>query len=274
MYLWWHLVSFCQVLHLVLWKTMPWTLLGSVDQTFAPDSQNDSPHVLASTQTPKVCPDVHLTKLLWHTSIHHNPHKSPLSPVASTSWQEQQWVCTSRSLGAFTLAGISGIQISVFASWSKSWDFYMCGHKNLTNYRDQHRAANRKKSCDYLGIGAIICIAADVWTLEQIILVFHIPSCQASVSKQLNKGKGYNSGLISGMHSSVHSQNYPARRLARYFRLSEQAQKISYFNRDWNLDLSCVWMRLIWQEQQQGLCISLIDTWSPSRLRFNSWAIT
>ena len=61
---------------------------------------------------------------------------------------------------------ISGIQISVFASRSKSWDFYKCGHKNRTNYRDQHRTANRKKSCDYLGNSAIICIAADVWMLD------------------------------------------------------------------------------------------------------------
>ena len=88
------------------------------------------------------------------------------------------------SIVAFTLAGISGIQISVFASRLKSWDFYKCGHKNLTNYHDQHRAANRNTSCDYLGISAIICIAADVWTLEQLILVFSIPSFQASVSKQ------------------------------------------------------------------------------------------
>ena len=127
-------------------------------------------------------------------------------------------------IGAFTLAGISGIQISVFASRSKSWDFYKCGHKNLTNYRDQHHAANCKKSCDYLGISAIICTAADVWTLEQIILVFYIPSFQACVSKQ-GQGLIY-SGLISGMHSSVLKQNYPARRLARYFCLSEQVQNI------------------------------------------------
>ena len=99
-------------------------------------------------------------------------------------------------LGAFTLVGISGIQILVFESRSKSWDFYKCGHENLTNYSDQHR----KKSCDYLGISAIICIAADVWTLEQIILVFYIPSFQVSVSKQ---GQGLYSGLISGMRSSV-----------------------------------------------------------------------
>ena len=44
--------------------------------------------------------------------------------------------------------------------------------------------ANRKKSCDYLGISVIICIAAAVWTLEQVILVFYIPSFQGSVSKQ------------------------------------------------------------------------------------------
>ena len=97
-------------------------------------------------------------------------------------------------------AGIGGIQISVFASRSKSWDFYKCGHKNLTNYRDQHCGANRKKSCDYLGINAIICIAADVWMLEQIIMVFPIPSFQASVSKQ---GQGLYSCLIWGMRSSV-----------------------------------------------------------------------
>ena len=54
--------------------------------------------------------------------------------------------------------------------------FYKCGHKNLTNYRDQHHAANRNTSCDYFGISANICIAPDVWTLEQIIFVFSIPS--------------------------------------------------------------------------------------------------
>ena len=43
---------------------------------------------------------------------------------------------------------------------------------------------------------AIICIAADVWTLEHIILVLSIPSFQASISKQ-------GQCLISGMHSSV-----------------------------------------------------------------------
>ena len=57
---------------------------------------------------------------------------------------------------------------------------WKCGHKNLTNYRDQHRAANRNKSCDYLGISAILCIAADVWTLKQISWYF-LPG----------KGKGY-----------------------------------------------------------------------------------
>ena len=60
------------------------------------------------------------------------------------------------SLVAFTLAGISGIQISVFTSRSKSWDFTSVDIKNLTNYRDQHRAANRNTSYDYLGISAII----------------------------------------------------------------------------------------------------------------------
>ena len=134
-------------------------------------------------------------------------------------------------LMAFTLAGISRIQISVFASRSKSWDFYKCGHKNLTNYCDKHRAANRKKSCDYLEISAIICIAADVWTLEHfIILVFYIPSFQAIISKQ---GQGLYSGLISGRRSSVNKQHYPARRLARYFRLSEQEQNILVFQSRW-----------------------------------------
>ena len=47
-----------------------------------------------------------------------------------------------------------------------------------------------------MGISAIICITADVWTLEQINLVFSIPSFQASVSKQ-------GQCLISGMRSSV-----------------------------------------------------------------------
>ena len=60
------------------------------------------------------------------------------------------------TIGAFTLAGIRGIQILVFASRSKSWDFYKRGHKNLTNYRDQHRAANRNKSCDYLHRGGCV----------------------------------------------------------------------------------------------------------------------
>ena len=84
---------------------------------------------------------MHCTYMYMYIYIHGNLCKSPI--------------------GAFTLAGISGIQISVFASRSKSWDFYKCGHKHLTNYCDQHRAANRKKSCDYLGISTIICIAAD-----------------------------------------------------------------------------------------------------------------
>ena len=118
---------------------------------------------------------------------------------------------------AFTLAGISGIQTPVFASRSKSWDFYKCGHKNLTNYRDQHRAANRNTSCDYLGISAIICLAADVWTLKQITLVFSIPSFQASVSKTR--------AMLDIRHAQFGDQNHPARRSARYFRLSEQAQK-------------------------------------------------
>ena len=152
------------------------------------------------------------------------------------------WYGGNETIGAFTLAGISGIQISVFASRSKSWDFYKCGHKNLTNYRDQHHAANRNTSCDYLGINAIICIAADVWTLEQIILVFSIPSFQASVSKQ-------GQCLISGMRSSV----------TRIIPLGDQQdvsaclnkRKISqYFNRDGNLDLSCVWMHLMRHQYQ------------------------
>ena len=141
------------------------------------------------------------------------------------------------SIVAFTLAGISGIQISVFASRLKSWDFYKCGHKNLTNYRDQHRAANRNTSCDYLGISTIICIAADVWTLEQI-LVFSIPSFQASVSKQ-------GQCLIWGMRSSV-TRIIPLAAISKIFPLVWTSAKISqYFNRDGNLDLSCVWMRLM-----------------------------
>ena len=123
--------------------------------------------------------------------------------LCSQSWDRNQLLISNKIIWllvalivAFTLAGISGIQISVFASRLKSWDFYKCGHKNLTNYRDQHRAANRNTYCDYLGISAIICIAADVWTLEQIILVFSIPSFQASVSKQ-------GQCLIAGTRSSV-----------------------------------------------------------------------
>ena len=61
----------------------------------------------------------------------------------------------SKLLGAFTLAGISGMQIPVFGSRSKSRDFYKCGHKNLTNYRAQHRAANRTSSCDFLELARL-----------------------------------------------------------------------------------------------------------------------
>ena len=107
-------------------------------------------------------------------------------------------------LGAFTLAGISGIQISVFASRSKSWDFYKCGHKKFTNYRDQHRAANRNTSCDCLGISAIICIAADVLNARANDLGIFYPIIPSERIKT-------------------------ARRSARYFRLSEQAQNISVF---------------------------------------------
>ena len=143
------------------------------------------------------------------------------------------------AIGAFTLAGISGIQISVFASRSKSWDFYMCGHKNLTNYRDQHRAANCKISCDYLGI----CITADVWKLEQIILVFSIPSFQASVSKQ---GQGLYSCLIWGMCTLVINRIIPLGHIKWDISACLDKCKTSrYFNRDGNLNLSCVWMRLL-----------------------------
>ena len=150
-------------------------------------------------------------------------------------------ICTSLAItiGAFTLAGISGIPISVFASRSKSWDFYKCGHKNLTNYRDQHRAANRNTSCDYLGISAIVCIAADVWTLEQIILVFSIPSFQASVSKQ-------GQCLISGMRSSV-TRIIPLSDLQDISAcLAGQAQKYLSISIAMEIsDFSCVWMRLM-----------------------------
>ena len=71
-----------------------------------------------------------------------------------------------------------------------------------------------------------------MWTLQQIILVFYMPSFQASASKQ---GQGLYSGLISGMRSSV-NVNYPARRLARYFRLSEQAQNISVLHNRVNVE--------------------------------------
>ena len=137
----------------------------------------------------------------------------------------------------FTLAGISGIQILVFASRSKSWDFYKCGHKNLTNYCDQHRAANRNTSCDYLGIfhkrdylgiSAIICITADVWTLEQIILVSY-----------QNKGNAWYQACAVRWPESSRSA------ISKIFPLVWTSAKISqYFNRDGNLDLSCVWMRL------------------------------
>ena len=41
-----------------------------------------------------------------------------------------------------------GIQILRFASRSKSQDFYECGHKNLTNNRDQHLDPNPKNTWD------------------------------------------------------------------------------------------------------------------------------
>ena len=61
------------------------------------------------------------------------------------------------------LQELAGYKTRVFASRSKSWDFYKCGHKNLTNYRDQHRAANRNTSCDYL----------HVWTSAKISQYFN-----------------------------------------------------------------------------------------------------
>ena len=142
------------------------------------------------------------------------------------------------SWGAFTLAGISGIQISVLELRSKSLDFYKCGHKNLTNYRDQHCAANRNTSCDYLGISTIICIAVDVWTLEQIILVFSIPSFQASVSKQ-GQCLIYQACAVRWPESS-HSA------ISEIFCCAclNKRKNISVFQSRWNLDLSCVWMRL------------------------------
>ena len=114
------------------------------------------------------------------------------------------------ALGAFTLAGISGIQISVFASQSKSWDFYKCGHKNLTNYRDQHRAANRNTSCDYLHRGG--CVNARANNLG--IFYSIIPSERIKTR-----------AMLDIRHAQFGEQNHPARRSARYFCLSEQAQK-------------------------------------------------
>ena len=51
--------------------------------------------------------------------------------------------------------------------------------------------------------------------------------------------------MLDIRHAQFSDQNHPARRSARYFRLSEgQTQKYNnksqYFNRDGNLDLSCV----------------------------------
>ena len=118
------------------------------------------------------------------------------------------------SIGAFILAEISGIQISVFASQSKSLKnllinrgIHTCGNKRDTNLVFFTSVDIKISLIIAISISlqiarnlAIICITADVWTLEQIILVFYIPSFQASISKQ---GQGLYSGLISGMRSSV-----------------------------------------------------------------------
>ena len=114
-------------------------------------------------------------------------HRAWVQSKSSREFEDRAFSYTIQPKGAFTLAGY---KISVFASRSKSWEFYKCGHKNLTNYRDQQHAANCKKSCDNLGISAIICIAADVWTLEQIILAFFAW-----------QGQGLYSRLISIRHA-------------------------------------------------------------------------
>ena len=77
-------------------------------------------------------------------------------------------------IGAFTLAGISGIQISVFASRSNSWVFTSVDIK-ISVIIAISIALQIARNL------SIICIAADVWTLEQIILVFYILSFQPSV---------------------------------------------------------------------------------------------
>ena len=52
--------------------------------------------------------------------------------------------------------------------------------------------------------------------------------------------------MLDIRHAQFGDQNHPARRSARCFPLVWTSAKISqYFNRDGNLDLSCVWMRLM-----------------------------
>ena len=101
------------------------------------------------------------------------------------------------SWGACTLAGISGIQISVLELRSKSLDFYKCGHKNLTNYRDQHCAAKSQyilrlfgNKHDYLHRGG--CVNARANNLGIFYPI--IPSERIKTRAMLD---------ISGMRSSV-----------------------------------------------------------------------
>ena len=141
-------------------------------------------HVHACTQSDKV---------LWQDFFSHIENIEPRYNLrALESLRAERFPALYSQKGHSHLQELAG-----YKSWFLHHDrnleiFYKCGHKNLTIYRDQHHAANCKKSCDYLGISAIICIAADVWTLEQIILVFFA-----------RQGQGLYSGLISGMRSSV-----------------------------------------------------------------------
>ena len=88
-----------------------------------------------------------------------------------------------------------------------------------------------------------------MWTLKQIIWVYFGPT---RVIFRLHI-----------RHAQFGYQNYPAQWLARYFRLSEQAQISRYFNRDGNFYLSCVWMRLF---LAIGIHKYILCTWYASLL--------
>ena len=149
---------------------------------------------------------------------------------------------------AFTLAGISGIQISVFASRSKSGDFYKCGHKNLTNLITAISIALQiaihlaiiwelarlfGKKRDYLHRGG--CVNARANNLGIFYPI--IPSERIKTRAMLDIRHAHAVRWPESSRSAI----------SEIFPLVWTSAKISqYFNRDGNLDLSCVWMRLLW----------------------------